>query len=77
MIGILGVALISLASFGFGLWMLLRPDSWVDFFRVARTETGRKVNRYLISRTTVRMQAAALLLGGVVFAVIAVVLFLS
>lgn len=77
MIGALGVALISLASVGSGLWMLLRPDPWVDFFRVARTETGRKVNRHLISRTSVRMQGAALLLGGVVFAVIAVALFLS
>jgi hypothetical protein len=75
--GILILVLIALASFGLGLGMLLRPDSWLEFFRTARTETGRKVNRYLITRSTLRFQAAALLLGGFVFAVIAVVAVLQ
>ena len=73
MIGILLLALTAVASFGLGLAILMRPDFWLDFFRTARTETGRKVNRYLITRTSLRFQAVALMLGGVVFAVIAVV----
>jgi hypothetical protein len=40
MIGILILASIALVGFGLGLWILMRPDFWLEFSRVARTDVG-------------------------------------
>lgn len=72
MIGIVLLALVALACFALGLAMLRFPDFWLEFFRSARSETGRKVNRLLMTRSTLRFQAILLIVGGGIFMVIAV-----
>ena len=57
--------------------MFRHTDWWVDFFRQALTEPGRKLNRMLITRSSIKMQAATAGLFSLIFTVLLTVTLLS
>lgn len=69
--------LIPLACFALGFGMLRSPDFWLELFRTARTETGRRINRRLITKGTVKYQAIIMLGAGGIFTFISVMTILN
>lgn len=72
-VGYLAAGLFGWLSVG----MFRHTDWWVDFNRQAHTETGRKLNRRLITRSTVFFEASLSALFAVFLVVVLTVNLLS